>query len=60
MLADAEKFCSVIAHEICHHQHGYFDNSREFENDLSDMLGHCLYELILKDEKSYNNESVLR
>lgn len=60
VLADAEKFCSVIAHEICHHQHGYFDNSREFENDLSDMLGHCLYELILKDEKSYNNESVLR
>ena len=39
-------FCEVLAHELCHHQHGYFDNTRDFENDLSSMLGYSIYHCI--------------
>lgn len=46
ILLSPEEFCGTLAHELCHHQHGYEDNTRNFENDLTDMLGHSIYELI--------------
>lgn len=32
-------FLKVLLHEFCHSQHNYEDNTRDFENDLSDLLG---------------------
>lgn len=46
VLSSPEGFCCVLAHELCHHQHNYEDNSRDFENDLTNMLGHILYKMI--------------
>lgn len=46
VLSDAKRFCGVLAHELCHHQHGYEDNTRDFENDLTNMLGFCIYNII--------------
>lgn len=43
VLSDSKIFCEVLAHELCHHQHGFEDNTRDFENDLTSMLGYCLY-----------------
>lgn len=49
VLSDAKKFCGVLAHELCHHQHGYEDNTRKFENDLTDMLGYSIYNIITQN-----------
>lgn len=46
VLSNPVLFCEVLAHELCHHQHGYFDNTRDFENDLSSMLGFSIYHCI--------------
>lgn len=46
VLSNPVLFCEVLAHELCHHQHGYFDNTRDFENDLSSMLGYSIYHCI--------------
>lgn len=46
VLSNPVLFCEVLAHELCHHQHGYFDNTRDFENDLSSMLGYSIYNCI--------------
>jgi hypothetical protein len=46
VLSNPVLFCEVLAHELCHHQHGYFDNTRDFENDLSSMLGYTMYHCI--------------
>ena len=47
VLSNSIDFCGVLAHELCHHQHGYEDNTRDFENDLTDMLGYCIYHRII-------------
>ena len=47
VLKDPEYFCGVLAHELGHHQHEFEDNTRAFENDLTDMLGYSIYNLIL-------------
>lgn len=47
VLSSMEKFCGVLTHELCHHQHGYQDNTRAFENDLTNMLGYSIYKLII-------------
>ena len=39
VLKDAERFCGVLLHELAHYQNGHTDNTRAFENDLTDMLG---------------------
>lgn len=39
VLRDESKFCGTLAHELCHYQYGHEDNSRAFENDLTDVLG---------------------
>lgn len=48
-LSDAKTFCGVLAHELCHHQHNYDDNTRDFENDLTDMLGYSIYRIITRN-----------
>lgn len=47
VLSNPEEFCGILMHELCHHQHGYEDNSRDFENDLTDMLGYIVYKLYI-------------
>lgn len=42
VLENPSTFCGVLLHEFAHFQHGYSDNTREFENDLTNMLG-CLF-----------------
>lgn len=39
ILKDERRFCGTLAHELCHYQHGHEDNTRNFENDLTDVLG---------------------
>lgn len=46
VLSDAKKICGILAHELCHYQHGYEDNTRDFENDLTRMLGDSIYSII--------------
>ncbi len=43
VLANPINFCGVLAHELGHHQHNYNDNSREFESDLTNILGYSIY-----------------
>lgn len=40
VLSNPIDFCGVLLHEFAHYQHGYEDNTRDFENDLTNMLGH--------------------
>lgn len=40
ILDNPTDFCGVLLHEFAHYQHGYPDNTRAFENDLTNMLGH--------------------
>lgn len=44
VMNDSTEFCSVLLHEFAHYQHDYGDNTRDFENDLTDMLGHLFME----------------
>lgn len=46
VLRNAEHFCSTLAHELCHHQHNFQDNTRAFESDLTNMLGYSIYKLM--------------
>ena len=39
VLSNESKFCGTLAHELCHYQHGFDDNTRDFENDLTNALG---------------------
>lgn len=40
VLSNQTDFCGVLLHEFAHYQHGYADNTRDFENDLTNILGH--------------------
>ena len=55
VLSDPISFCGTLAHELCHYQHGYDDNSRSFENDLTNMLGLTLYSAIKSRETNRND-----
>lgn len=46
VLADQADFCGTLLHEFAHFQHNYDDNTRAFENDLTDMLGLVFMEKI--------------
>lgn len=46
ILSSYYKFISVLAHEFTHAQHCYDDNTRDFENDLTMMLGCALMDMI--------------
>lgn len=39
VLSNKTDFLGVLLHEFAHYQHGYTDNTRDFENELTDMLG---------------------
>lgn len=39
-------FCSVLLHEFAHYQHGYLDNTRAFENDLTEFIGHLFMSIL--------------
>lgn len=45
VLSSKKKFLGVLIHEFAHYHSGYPDNSREFENILTDMLGYALFEI---------------
>ena len=46
-----ETFDGVLMHEFAHYASGYTDNTRDFENELTDMLGFVYNELSIKKEK---------
>ena len=52
VLSNAELFCGVFTHELCHYQYGSDDNTRDFESDLTEMLGYSIYRFILECEES--------
>jgi hypothetical protein len=41
-----DRFLGVVAHEFAHYISGAQDNTREFENYLTDMLGYAMAELV--------------
>lgn len=45
VLNSESKFLGVLIHEFAHAQHHYDDNSRDFENDLTDILGFAMLDL---------------
>ena len=60
VLSDPIDFCGVLAHELCHHQHGYEDNTRDFENDLTDMLGYSIYQTIATRQPAQKQNIIKR
>lgn len=60
-LASKPKFLGVLTHEFSHYQHGYLDNSRDFENELTKMLGFALSDNIkCSKDKSTSSKSVTK
>lgn len=51
ILKSKETFDGVLMHEFAHYASGYTDNTRDFENELTDMLGFVYNELSIKKEK---------
>ena len=49
-LQSIEKFAGVLVHEFTHYQTGYQDNSREFETELTNMIG-----LFISEKINYYN-----
>ena len=54
-LKSEHMFISVLIHELTHYQHGYPDNSRDFENDLTEILGYAILDNISSTTKSIFN-----
>lgn len=44
VLSNPKQFLGVLLHEFAHFHSGFEDNTREFENVLTDMLGYALFE----------------
>lgn len=51
ILKSKETFAGVLMHEFAHYVSGYADNTRDFENVLTEMLGFVYSELSIKGEK---------
>ena len=51
VLKSKEEFAGVLMHEFAHYMSGYTDNTRDFENVLTEMLGFIYSELSIKREK---------
>lgn len=51
-LSSLTEFCSVLLHEFAHYQHGYSDNTRDFEDDLTKMLGQMFIQKIKQDKST--------
>ncbi|MBQ6795196.1 MAG: ATP-binding protein [Clostridia bacterium] len=52
VLKSKEDFCGVLMHEFAHFASGYSDNTRDFENVLTDMLGYVYVTLQPKATES--------
>lgn len=50
-LYSKENFAGVLMHEFAHYVSGYKDNTRDFENVLTEMLGFIYIELSINEEK---------
>lgn len=48
ILKSKETFAGVLMHEFAHYVSGYADNTRDFENVLTEMLGFVYSELSIK------------
>lgn len=46
VLKSKEEFLGVLTHEFAHYAKGHEDNTREFENDLTDIIGKLLAEVV--------------
>lgn len=60
VLADQADFCATLLHEFAHFQHDYGDNTRDFENDLTNMLGLIFMEKIRAQASSKGDEQKAR
>lgn len=59
-LRSASEFMGVLSHELAHFHSGYPDNSREFENVLTDMLGIALKEIQKKGTRRRRFDRLFR
>ncbi len=50
-LSDIELFLGTLLHEFAHYTSGFTDNTREFENVLTEMLGKAMYDALKQKEK---------
>lgn len=48
-----DDFCAILLHEIAHYESGYTDNTRDFENELTNMLGILMAELLKRKENIF-------
>lgn len=48
-------FLGILIHEFAHYQHQNPDNSRAFENDLTEMLGYAIHDNILSANTNSNS-----
>lgn len=51
VLQSKEEFAGILIHEFAHYVSGYTDNTRDFENVLTEMLGYIYNELAIKKNK---------
>ena len=59
VLESESVFLGVLIHEFAHYQHHNPDNSRAFENDLTEMLGYAIHDNILSTITNNNsNKSI--
>ena len=57
VLGNPTGFCGVLLHEFAHFQHGYHDNSRDFESELTAMLGDVFMEKMVSQRKGIRNKT---
>lgn len=46
VLQNKTEFCGTLLHEFAHSQNGYSDNTRDFEEDLTNMLGSLFIDFV--------------
>lgn len=51
VLRNKTEFCGVLLHEFADSQNGYLDNTRDFEDDLTNMLGSLFIDFV-KSERN--------
>lgn len=57
ILNSVDRFLAVSLHEYAHFLSGYSDNTRGFENMLTEMLGHIFNDMLALKEKAVQIES---
>lgn len=56
VLKSESTFLGVLIHEFAHYQHQNPDNSRAFENDLTEMLGYAILDNVLSTTTYINSK----